>query len=395
MLGMLQTLRNRFRSMRQTHTASSRDLHSLRQAGTAAAYRRSAALLTMIQVMLWAGLQGTSAAGRGVWLSALILLPVAMGVWGISRWLWGNRQNDRPFAARQESASRPGQQRATRDWELLPLLICPVLDAIWLLQCLISVMHRLMPSYPLGILRVILPVVLSLGVLLGKRNGAAYGVSLWRWVLPLAAVWVMLTVLGNQGTTQLYPLMGRGWIHTGKAALSGLGALWPCALMFLLPHCAPMRKNPYTGRKAHTVQYVLLPVATGCLLAFTLACAGAWMWEEETIGQRLLLAGRSGGHMLTSGLWSLFFLIGLMTAFCTSLMAAQKLTQRIWPGVRGWLPVLAATLPAAVLLWVWQKELLPFMAQLLPWRFACWAAAASGAGIRRYLVQRKASHAQR
>lgn len=395
MPGLLHTLRERLGSLMQNRSsAPSPDaMQHLRHAGTAAAYRRCTSLFLLVQFMLWAALQGIAIAGRSAWIPALVLIPVSLGVYAVSRWVWGERQNREPDADGQSMLppSRPGWQSTSRCWELLILLICPALDAVWLLQCLTSLLHRLMPSYPLGILRVALPVMLTLATVLGKRNGTAYGISLWRWLLPLAAVWVMLSALRNHGTEQLYPLLGKGWLANTSAALSGLGALWPCPLLFLLPECSLMRKNPYTGKKPRTVFYVLLPAAAGCLLALILGCLGAWHSASGSIGLRLLLVGRSSGNMMLSGLWALFWLLGLMTAFCTALMATQKLTQRVWPGCSDWFPVLAAALPAAVCLWVQPDTLPTMLIQLLPWRFLLWALAAAGAAIRRGSI-RKSGH---
>ena len=389
MTGILQNLRNAWNRSTQTRTAadSPQRIRTARQQGTAAAYRRVTSLLLMVEIMLWAALSGVAVAGRGVWISAVLLIPAGIAVWWISRWVWGGEQgrgqstgSDRP------APSRPGRQAAGRPWELLLLLPLTAWDAVWLLQCLASVLHRLMPSYPADILRVCVPALLLLGVLLGRDNGAAYGVSLWRWTLPLAAVWVMLPVVRNEGFEQLFPLLGRGWKATGAAALGGLGALWPCALLFLLPQC----KEPRNGRKSRTWVYVLLPLLLACLLAVTLACLAAW--HEASIGDmglRLLLVGRNGGSMMLSGLWSLFWLVGLMTAFCTALMAAQKLTRLVWPRCRGWLPTGVVALAAAILLWVWQEGPPPLFMQLMPWRLGLWAVAAGWAGIRRLAGNRK------
>lgn len=385
MPGMLRSLQELLIRQRQTRSAATSpgETRRIRQAGTGMAYRRAAGLLLLVNGMLWAAITGVTAAGRGVWIAALGLIPAGWGVWWISRWVWGENRVGMTFAddPPRSAPSRPAGMRKARPWEMLLLLPCAALDAVWLLNCLLSVLHQLMPAYPSGILRVMLPLALTLGVLLGKRNGAAYGVSLWRWVLPLAAVWVMATVLRNQGMELLYPLLGRGWMATGLGILTGSGALWSCALLFVLPDCG--MTSPPGKKKDHTIHYVLLPLLAVTLLALTLACLGAWHAADGDAGLRLLLVGRGGGSMMLSGLWAAFWLLGLMTAYCTSLMAAQKLVCRVWRGCRDWLPVVVTGALAAVMVWVWQDGL-PWWAEwLLPWRFMLWALAAAWAGIRR------------
>lgn len=352
-------------------------IRNARQSGTAAAYRRAISLLVMVQLILWAALPGVAVAGRGVWLAALGLIPAAVGVWMISKLVWCQQEN----APRRGAAQSPHSSGA-RPWELLALLPCVLLDTLWLTHTLLSVLHRLMPSYPAGILRVVMPLLLVLAVLLGKRNGAAYGVSLWRWVLPVLAVWVLAQVVGHQGMDQLYPLLGRGWKATAQGMLPGLGGLWCIGLLFLLPECDRQGISLRRGKPARTVVYVLLPLGLGVLMAVGVACCASWQ-ALGTAGLRLLWLGRSGGMML-AGLWSLTCLLGLMTGICTSLMAAQKLTQRVWPRCPGWLPVLAAAVPASVLLWVWSEQLPAWVMALLPWRLGLWGVSAAMAGVRRW-----------
>lgn len=377
MPGILQNLRTMMKRGMQTRTqvSSAQGLPPIRRAGTAAAYRRAVALLLMMQMILWAGVPGIAVAGRGVWLSALGLIPAGLGVWAVSRGVWYQQKPQDTGASRSVSGA------TRRPWELTLLLPCALLDAVWLLHALLSVLACLMPSYPAGILRVVIPCLLTLGVWLGRRNGAAYGISLWRWTLPLMAVWVLVPSLRVQGVEQLFPLLGRGWRATAQGLLPGLGCLWVIGLLFLLPDCGVPVPSLRRKKTAGTVACVLLPLALCCLMAVIAAACAAWLMHG-TAGQQLLLPGRSGS-MTLGGLWALFCLLGLMIAFAATQMATAKLSLRLWPRCPGWLPVLLVTLPAAVLLWVWPEQLPHWLMQLLPWRIVLWAASAGWAGIRK------------
>lgn len=435
----MMKLMERFRRYFQTRTEGTGEpaAPSVRRNGTAAAYRRAAALFLMTQLLLWVSLNGTMQAGRTLWQSALLLMPAGAGVWWISRlawagravtepgkkarkwknssdshakrqghsgWLYGllrlpgllsasaSRRKQRSKAAphpRTKDPSRPGQS-PSRPWETLLLLPCVLADAICILHALLAILTRLMPSYPAGILRVCIPVLLLLGVLLGRRNGTAFGVSLWRWLLPLLAVWVLTHVLRDQGTEQLYPLCD--WKATGAAWVTGLGSLWGAGLVFLLPECSGA-SDPGSGTPPRTVQYVLLPLLLCCLCALGLSVSGAWRVSGEPVGYRLLFAGRTSGSMMISGLWALFWLLSLMTAFATSLMLGQKLLHPLFPRWKGWLPPLLIWLPAVCLLWL---EALPvWLVQLLPYRLALWAGAAGWALWRKNRRSRKGSGQKR
>lgn len=449
-----------------TQTAAPAD----RKNGTAAACRRTGSLFLMTQIILWACLTGTAAAGYALWQAALLLIPAGIGVWWISRWAWsgkdsaqssgekkqqpektnrlpgllnrfaatgnspGNTAGSHPSAAMPGSSrpggklqaakpcekiqpekpnrlpgllnclaatgnspgnaagshpsaampgsSRPGGrlQAAQPSWEALLLIPCVVVDAVAVLHALQAILSRLMPSYPAGILRIFIPGLLLAGVLLGKRNGTAYGVSLWRWLMPLLAVWVVFHVLRDQGLDDLYPLWS--WKKTAGAWMTGLGALWPAGLLFLLPECSG-DLCPEGGKPPRTLLYVLMPLLLGSLCALGLTVSGAWRFSSEGAGYRLLYMGRASGSMMVSGLWSLFWLLALMTSFTTALMYGQKLLHGLFPRCKPWLSAVLVALPAVILLWLWPDELPSWLLQLLPWRLALWAAAAGWAAIRR------------
>lgn len=411
-----------FRKRLQTRAASDRqEPPLLRKSGTAAAYRRTVGLYLLVQVLLWGTLTGIGLAERTLWQSALLLIPAGTAVWAVSRWAWGKTAgcaalesaasitDGQPGRGAEPSAvgsrhrlfrpdtghsipkpdpSRPGAGFCRRPWEGLLLLPVSLLDGVFLLHTLMSLLHRLMPSYPMGILRVCIPVLLMVGVLLGKNHGTACGVSLWRWLLPLVAGWVFLSSLTQLDGNQLYPLLGKGWKPTMQAWAAGLGSLWPVGLLFLLPGCGCENHPEHQSKKMVSFLYIILPLVMGVVCALALVLAAGWQSAVQDAGFRLLLLGRSSGGPMVSGLWALFWLLALMMGFCTCLMSGQKLLKAVWPWLGAWVwPVLAGG-TAAGLLWLWPGELPGWVQGLLPWRLAVWALAAAWAVTLR-LWQRK------
>ncbi len=361
-----------------------------RMCGTAAAYRTAVGMLLTAQVLLWVLLWGYDRAGRTVWQAMLLLTAVGVAVWALSRWAWGGPEADWRWAMEERSPSRPGWKAAPRRWEGLVLLPCLALDAAVGVHTLLSLLHRLMPSYPIGVLRVTIPVLLTVGVLLGKRDGAAYGAALWRWVLGLLAVWTMVQVVRTQSLGQCYPLLGRGAGVTLKAAAHGLGALWPIGLVFLLPRPLAGLTDPQRGKPARTAGFVLVPLALGVGAALAVTCAAPWrLGDSVSAGQKLMALGRSGGSSTVRGLWVLFCLLGLMLSYCVALMGSQKLVAQVWPRLPGAVPALGLAALAATALWLWPDALPWRVTALRPWRLAAWLVAAAWAGIRRWRREKR------
>lgn len=185
-------------------------VQSARLAGTAAAYRGGLSVLITAQLLLWTVQAG--AAPGALWQAALGLLPVGLLIRYLCGRVW------------EQPDLRP-------PWELLLLLPPLLLDAALLLHTLLSLLHRLMPSYPAGILRTAVPLLLTGGVLLGREQGAAFGVCLWRRIPALLCVPVVWQAIAARGVDRLFPLMGDGFAATAGMAAGGMGALWGICLL--------------------------------------------------------------------------------------------------------------------------------------------------------------------
>ena len=333
--------------------ASDQAVYQSRLAGTAAAYRRMASLLLAAQLLLWLMLTADGPGAQTLWQAGLLLAPAGLGVWAVSRLAWGGRTS-------------------RRRWEMLLLWLCLALDGILLLHSLIALLHRMMPSYPAGILRAVIPALLIGGVLLGRENGAAYGIGLWRWMLPLFLLPILWQSLTANGFERLYPLLGSGLPHTLSLTSGGLGAVWPAALLFLLP--SPIPAGMGTGKGS--LRYALVPMAGLCLCGLALCCAAPWLAGGGSgPGERILQLGRSG-TIPAAGLYALFWMLLPMLGFCGVLHSGKRLAAQVFPGLKGWITVWITALPPLAAVWCFPEELPPWLTGLMPWRLLLWAAAA-------------------
>lgn len=319
-----------------------------RQRGAANAYRGAVSLLLAAQLLLWLH-RAAGPQGRTLWQAAALLWLPGLGLWMLSKNVWSGR------GAGQEG---------------LLLLPCLLLDGITLLSALLSLLTRLMPSYPPGILRAVIPLLLIGGTLLGRANGAAYGTALWRRLLVIPpAVLIWLTV-SARGTDRLYPILGEGVLHTLRTATGGLGALWPIAALFALSPPAPDRRP---AGLAHT----LWPLAGAAGMGLALCCAAPWQaGTDAPMGERLLWLGRSSGSITVSGLGAGFWVLLLMLGYCVALHLTRRVLAQACPKLPGgWAAALTGAVTAAAL-WLWPEALPHWLTALLPWRMLPTLAAA-------------------
>ena len=157
-----------FRRARQTRsTVTNREeAHRQQRLAACAAYRMLGAIGLIAQLMLWVTLYAYDRLVQTTWQAALLLaLPLA-GLWA----LWRGGEG---ALATQKGA------RCT-----LLLLPCLVLDAAVLIRTLAGYISQLIPEYPYWACALVPAVLCWLTALLSRENGAAYGASLFRLLLP-------------------------------------------------------------------------------------------------------------------------------------------------------------------------------------------------------------------
>lgn len=341
-------------------SAPDRAVYESRLAGAVCAYRRMASLLLGAQLLLWLMLTANAPEAQTLWQAALILLPAGLGVWAVSGLAWGRQHSRRP-------------------WEMLLLWLCLFGDGLLLLHSLIAVLHRMMPSYPAGILRAVIPALLIAGVLLGRENGAAYGIGLWRWSLPLLLLPVLWQSLTANGFDRLHPIMGYGLPRTLGMLPGGLGALWAAGLLFALPP----GMGSGMGKRKRGLSHVLVPLAGLCLCGLALCCAAPWLaGGGNSPGELILRLGRSS-TVPAAGLYALFWMLLTMLGFCGVLHSGRRIAAQVFPKLKGWMAALVTALPALAAVWFFPEELPMWLTGLMPWRLVLWGAAAAWGMVRK------------
>ncbi len=324
---LLTGLRRRLQT--RTRITDEAGLRQSRQQGTVQAYRRLTAVLLTVQLHLWAA-TGYDRAGQAIWQAAAGLGLPALLLWLLARMAW--KKNIRP-----------------RRFEIILLIPCLMLDASALLLSLMSLLRQLMPSYPMGVLKVVIPALLIAGAMLSRTNGAAYGLGLWRWLLIVLLATVLFGAHRGEGLAQMFPLMGNGVRSTLSAGYAGLGSLWLIPLLFLLPSG---QREQLPGKKhASGASFVLIPLLFCLAFCLTLSLSAPWRPDESlTIGQKLLAVSRSSRSMPLVGLGALLWLLSLMIAFTATLQLGAKLLSELQPKSPAPLAAMLVALPSLVMM---------------------------------------------
>lgn len=387
MVLLLQRLKNRLHRRQQAQkTRQQQTRHfQARLLGTVKAWRSALSVLNTAQLLLWAALTGAAPGAGTLWQAALLLVPAGLLVHTISGRLWGQRDAHRPF-------------------ELLLLLPPLLLDGAVLLHALLSLLHRLMPSYPAWLLRIVIPLLLVAGTLLGRQQGAAFGTCLWRHIPALLCAVLVWQVIAVRGTDRLFPLLGEGIPVTLGLALNGLGAVWCLSLQTAVPPACATDMRFLSGDQAvtsalppaykktrSTLRSALLPPVLLAGYALCLCCAAPWtVTGGQPLGARLLWPGRSTGSVTISALGALMWMLLCMLGFPMVLSSARQIMGRVFPGMKGTalVPPVAA-LPALLLCFLSPEELPGLVEMLLPLRLLPWLGAALWSSIHTLIGKRK------
>ena len=229
-----------FRRARQTRsTVTNREeAHRQQRLAACAAYRMLGAIGLIAQLMLWVTLYAYDRLVQTTWQAALLLaLPLA-GLWA----LW--RRGEVALATQKGA-------RCT-----LLLLPCLVLDAAVLIRTLAGYISQLIPEYPYWACALVPAVLCWLTALLSRENGAAYGASLFRLLLP--GLFLLATVFLNTNAIRCacgrcwdkgrHAPRRRRWPARGAAGVLRFCLCCRCIPGGTIPHGLPGRERPGARR---------------------------------------------------------------------------------------------------------------------------------------------------
>lgn len=354
---MIAWLRKARQTRTPVHDQSARQRERI--GGLRLAYQALGAIQLLCQLLLWIILYGYDALQNTVWQAALGLLIPALALWLI----W------RPINL--QGATQKGLKWA------LGLLPCLMLDGYLLLLASCSLMADQIPDFPLWTELSVIVVMMLATVWLSRENGVPYGAYTMRYLL--LAFFVLSTfLLGVRLEPQrLWPLNGDGLTVTAAATLGGSGAIWGLALVGLFPK-APYAPSP---KRPGATFMLLLPMALSVVWALWLALIAPWRSGEGlTVGQRLTEMSQFSYSALLCESAALFWMLMLPFGLLGTLNAGTRLLQNAFPKTPRTLWAAALLLPMVAGVALAPEQPPPFMASVLPWRFAL--SALTGAALR-------------
>lgn len=322
-----------------------------RARGVRSAYRLTAAVQMLTQLMLWITLYAYEQTVQTVWQSALmLLLPllVLLFVWRMGAPAVGTK--------------------AARRWGLL-LLPCLMTDAALTLRALSGYIGQLMPTFPYAACVLIPAAVCVLCVFFARENGVAYGTFALRMLLGLLFLLSTVFQLTNTYPARLWPLMGLGLGQTAVTALSGAGCVWGAALLYLLPSRAPEERFPAPRDTPRAALWAFLPWALAVIWALWHGMVRPWrLGDTLAIGEKLMGIARHARSAFLYELTGLWWMLLLPISLTASLSSGEKLLTAAAPKLPRFLCALVVMLPALLGALLWQREWLAYLGHALPWR---------------------------
>ncbi len=331
----MQSLFKQTRTRVQSPAAQARE----RERGLLSASRCCAAIQLGTQLLLWIFFFAYDRTKQTVWQAALMLfLPL-----GILWLVWRGTAADHPSAR----------------WWRLPLVLCLLLDAGFLLTAISGFISQLVPTYPPWVPVAIPALICWLTVLCARPRGVKYGSAVL--AVPLVALLIVGTVFLRASTRadRMWPILGSGLISIARAALTGAGAVWSIPLLFL--------KNG----AAKTARWAAVPWALAVLCAVWFGFLNPWSpGDELPIAEKMMGLARHAHSVILYEMTGILWMILLPSALTACFSAAGELICRAFPRLHLWLALLPAVLLPAAALLIWPDKLLAAWQFVLPWRYA-------------------------
>ena len=324
------------------------------RSGLRLAYQTLAAGQLISQLLLWLVLYGYEPLKHTLWQAALMLCLPALLLW---------------LTWRLPTKTGPRSPRAGFGLLLLP---CLILDGYLLMLASCSLMSYMIPAFPLWIQLATVSLFPLLTLWVSGKNGVAYGAYTLRFLLLALFILITLSTVGSATPKALWPLLGDGLPKTALAALGGAGACWGIGLVYLLPQEASAPNAPAKGRqRPGGGLFVWLPMVLCLLWALWMSLLCPWRpGEALSVGQRMAASSRHSSLILLGEAGALFWMLLLPVSQLGTLHAGARLLQAVMPKAPQRLWPFVLLLPSIAGVYFSPSEALPFIAPLLPWRFA-------------------------
>ena len=309
-----------------------------RERGMLFASRSAAAIQLGTQLLLWIFFFGYDQTGQAVWQAVLMLFAPLAALWLV----WKRTDPDLPCAR----------------WWRLPLILCLIADACFLLAALSGFIGQLVPHFPPWVAVVFPLLICWFTALCARPRGVKYGSAVL--VVPLAALVLIGTIFLRASTRgdRLWPILGDGLLSTAGSAAGGAGAVWGVSLLFL--------HSP--GRK--TAVWAAVPWGLAALCALWFGFLNPWAEGDHlSTAEKMMGLARHAHSVILYEMSSVLWMLLIPTALIACLSISGGLISSAFPRLPFWSTLApAALLACAAVLWLPEK--LFFLLQTaLPWRF--------------------------
>jgi len=313
-----------------------------REKGWISAARAMAAVQLGTQLVLWVFFYGYDLSAQAVWQAALMLLAPLTVLWIV----WRNAAVDHPAAK----------------WILLPLLLCLIADAVFMITALGGFVSQLVPHYPSWV-GILLPAAFCwLTALCARPRGVRYGSALL--IVPLIALLVISTIFlrASSRADRLWPILGDGLLSTARSALSGAGAAWGAALLFVLTE---KRRQPWKA-----AGWYLLPWVVCVICALWFGFLKPWLpGDDIAIAEKMLGLSRHAHSVILYEMSGVMWMLLVPASLAACFSTGGEIISRVFPRLPLWATLLAVPVLAAAAVLLWTENIFAILGTILSWRW--------------------------
>ncbi len=309
-----------------------------RERGLLSASRTAAAIQLSTQLLLWIFFFGYDQTEQAVWQAMLMLFLPLAALWLV----WKNTAADHPSAR----------------WWRLPLCLCLLMDAVFLLSAISGFLSQLVPAYPAWTPVLVPAIICWFTALRARPRGVQYGAAML--AVPLVALLIFGTVFLRASTRadRLWPILGDGLLSTAQSALTGAGAVWGVSLLFVT-----------NGSK--TARWALVPWGLAVLCALWFGFLNPWAAGDTlAVAEKMMGLARHAHSVILYEMTGIQWMILLPLSLTACFSSSGQLIEAAFPRFPSWAAILPVPAAAVSALLFVPEFLHDFLNLILPWRFA-------------------------